>query len=178
MKTKLNILKITLIALFFVNCSSDDDSNSENNTVFGTIQLSGTDTSTVGSSLVVGNIQIDAFATTGTDSSVVLLDENTTVVDGEINPTDFSNAFVIVAAQFDEDDNAAAEKTISMTILKNGEEFRYVCSTPPLDVTDNTDCGSGFSVDKIEKRVVFNNTTVINVDSGTILTMDGTIEYN
>ena len=35
-----------------------------------------------------------------------------------------------------------------------------------------------FSVDKMAKRIVFDNTTVVNVDSETILTMNGTIDYN
>lgn len=176
MKTKCNILKIALIALFMVGCSSGDDS-SDTNSVFGTIQLSGSDTSEVGTSLVVGNIDEDALDTTGTTSSVVLSDENTTFNNGEPSIGDFLNAFVIVAAEFTVNDNADVQKAISMTILKNGEEFSYVCSTPPTTSADNTDCGSSFSVDKTAKQVVFSNTTVINVDSGAILTMNGAINY-
>ena len=34
------------------------------------------------------------------------------------------------------------------------------------------------NIDKIAKLIVFNDTTVINVDSGAILLMNGTIDYN
>ncbi|SDH28370.1 hypothetical protein [Winogradskyella thalassocola] len=177
MKTKFNTLKIALIALLIVSCSSNDDS-SGSNAVLGTIQLSGQDTSSIGDALIVGNVDADALNTTGTSSSVVLSDEDTTFVNGEPNLVNFLNAFVIVAAEFSVGNNADVQKAISMTILKNGEEFSYVCSTPPTSSADNTDCGTGFSVDKSAKRIVFDNTTVINVDSGTILTMNGTINYN
>ncbi|MDG5492333.1 hypothetical protein [Psychroserpens sp. SPM9] len=177
MKTQLNTLALILFSLFVISCSGDDDSGSGNNDAFGTIQLSGADTASVGNSLTVGNIDSDGLASTGTSSAVVLLDEDTTIENGELIPTNFVNAFVIVASQFDADDNADVDKAISMTILKNGEEFRYVCSTPPTSAANDTDCGTGFSVDKIAKEVVFDNTTVINVESGTILTMNGTINY-
>ncbi|MBU2920730.1 hypothetical protein KO504_05215 [Winogradskyella psychrotolerans] len=175
MKTKRSILNIALIVLLTVSCSSSDDS-SGGNAVYGIIQLSGPDTSEIGSTLTVGNINADALGSTGTSSSVVLADENTTFENGVPNPTDFSNGFIIVAAEFD--DNAVVDKTISMTILKNGEEYRYVCSTPPTSAADNTDCGVGFSTDKVAKEVKFDDTTVINVDTGTILTMNGTINYD
>ncbi len=173
-------MKIVVITLLVMGCSdSDDNSESDDdNTVLGTIQLSGEDTAWVGTSLSVGNIDPDALNTTGTSSSVVLLDENTIVQNGELIPTDFMNAFVIVVAQFSADDNATVNKTISMTIVTNGEEFRYVCSTPPTSAADDTDCGTGFSVDKVAKQIVFDDTTVINVDSEAILTMNGIINYN
>ena len=170
-------LKIALFALLIFSCSSNDDSNS-NSQVFGTIQLSGSDTSSVGNTLVVGNIDTEAFNTTGTYSSVVLMDENTTIENGELVLTDFSNGFVMVAARFHDEDDAIVDQAISMTILSNGEEFRYGCTTPPTNATDNIDCGTGLIVDKIGKRVVFDDTTVINLDSGAILTMNGTINYN
>ncbi|MEM5566832.1 hypothetical protein WNY78_17050 [Psychroserpens sp. AS72] len=177
MKTIRNAFKILIITLLLTGCSGDDDSNSGGSGNFGTIQLSGPDTSSLGSSLTVGNIDPDGLSSTGTSSSVVLLDENTTIVNGELIPTDFLNGFVIVAAQFTVGDNAEVNKAISMTILKNGEEFSYVCTTPATSAADNTDCGTGFSVDKVAKQIVFDDTTVINVDTETILTMNGTINY-
>ncbi|MDD7888113.1 hypothetical protein [Flavivirga sp. 57AJ16] len=174
---KINLVIIVLSILCLSACSKDNDNNPENNAVSGTIQLSGTDTDLLGTSLKVGNIDVDGLDTTGTIKSVTLLDENTTIEDGELMPTNFSNAFVIVAAQFDVEDNADVEKAISMIILKNGEEYRYVCTSPSDNSSEDTDCGSGFSVDKTKKQVVFKNTTVINVDSETILTMNGTITW-
>lgn len=173
-----NPLKTVLIlSLFILSCSSDDDS-SQSNTVYGIIQLSGPDTSSVGTSLTVGNVSANALGSTGTSSSVILVDENTEIENGVPNPSDFSNVFVIVAAEFTNADNAAVNKSISMTIVKNGDEYRYVCSTPAINAADDTDCGTGFSVNKVTKIVEFDNTTVINTESGTILTMNGTINYN
>ncbi|MBU2929393.1 hypothetical protein [Winogradskyella psychrotolerans] len=177
MKIKFNTFKIVVIALLMVGCSNSDDS-SGSNSVYGTIQLSGSDTSSLGSSLIVGNIDADALDTTGTSSSVVLSDENTMFVNGEPDVGDFLNAFIIVAAEFSTGDSTDVQKAISMTILKDGEEFSYVCSTPATSSADNTDCGTGFSVDKVAKQIIFDDTTVINVDTGTILTMNGTIDYN
>ncbi|RKE94951.1 hypothetical protein [Ichthyenterobacterium magnum] len=177
MKTTFNLLKAIIITFLIIGCSGDDDSNSIGNTTFGTIQLSGLDTAIVGSTLVVGNIDPDGLDTTGTNSSVTLLDKNTTIENGEVVSTDFLNAFVIVAAQFTIGDNTTFNKAISMLIAKDGEEFSYVCSTPPSSSADNTDCGTGFSVDKVSKTIVFDDTTVINTDSGAILTMNGTINY-
>lgn len=178
MKSISHIFKITIAALFIISCSGNDDSDSENDVNYGTIQLTGIDTASVGESLIVANISDDANSTTGTSSSVILMDKNTKIEDGELVSEDYANGFVLVAAQFNSNDNAAAEKTISMTIIKNGVEYRYVCSTPPTSTVNNTDCGANYSVNKVEKIITFNATTVINVDSGTILTMTGTINYN
>ena len=160
-----------------MSCSNKDDSDSSSE-VFGTIQLSGSDIASVGTSLVVGNIDTEAFDVTGTNGSVVLMDENTTIENGELVPTDFSNGFVMVAARFHEEDDAATDQAISMTILSNGEEFQYGCTTPLIEGTALVDCGTGLIIDKVSKQVIFNNTTVLNLDNGAVLTMNGTINYN
>ncbi|MUU78296.1 hypothetical protein [Winogradskyella endarachnes] len=175
MKSILNSLKIAFTFLILVGCSNSDDSDSN---VYGTIQLSGADTAVVGSSLTVGNIDSDALDTTGTSSSVVLLDENTTFVNGEIESSDYSNAFIIVAAEFNAVDEADVEKSISMTIVKNGVQMSYVCTSPATTSGGNIDCGTGFSVDKVEQEIIFSNTTVINVENENVLTMNGVIQYN
>ncbi|NRD19807.1 hypothetical protein HNV08_07075 [Winogradskyella eckloniae] len=175
MKRLLNTLKIVSFVLILAGCSSSDDSDAN---VYGTIELSGTDTAIIGSSLTVGNIDADALDTTGTSSSVVLLDENTTFENGEIESSDFANAFVLVAAEFNAQDEAAVEKSISMTIVKNGVQMSYVCTTPATSAGGGIDCGTGFSVDKVEKEIVFSNTTVINVENDNVLTMNGIIQYN
>lgn len=164
-----------LIILFFFNCSSND-SNSDKNTVFGTIQLSGPDTSSIGTTLEVGIINIDGLDTTGTTNSVTLSDKNTIIVDSDIDTTNFSNAFIIVASEFTLDDNTNAQKAISMTIISNGVEYRYSCLTPSNN-SEFVDCGTGLKVDKTKKEVVFKNTTVINTDSGNILTINGIITW-
>jgi hypothetical protein len=173
-----NGIKFIIVALLFFSCSGSDDSDSENDVNYGTIQLTGADTASLGNALIVANISPNAYSTTGTSSSVILLDKNTKIEDGELVSTDYANGFVIVATQFNAEDNAATDKAISMTIIKDGVDFSYVCTTPPTSTIDNTDCGANFSVNKTEKIITFNATTVINVDSGTILTMTGTINYN
>ncbi len=173
---KLNSFLIVLMMLYIVSCSSDDN-DSDNNKVSGTIQLSGPDTSFLGNSLQVGNIDVDGLDTTGTSRSVTLLDVNTTIEGGKLIHTDFSNAFVIVVTQFTEEDNTDIEKGISMAIVKNGEDNKYACLTPVAN-SNFTACGAGFNMNKAKKEIVFDNTTVINTDSGTILTMNGTITWD
>ncbi|WP_372752841.1 hypothetical protein [Mariniflexile sp.] len=175
---KINSLLFLVTLIIITSCSDNGGNDSDNGAVFGTIQLSGPDTAAIGTSLKVGNIDIDGLDTTGTSKSVTLLDENTNIEDGELVPTNFSNAFVIVAVQFSAEDMADGEKAISMAILKNGEEFRYVCTTPSETSSFDTDCGTGFSVDKTNKKVTFQNTTVINTDTGTILTMNGVVTWD
>ncbi len=175
-------LKVLLVfsigILLLTSCSSDDDSSSIEIGNFGTIQLSGPDTAIVGTSLQVGNIDEDGLGSTGTSSAVVLLDPDTSIVDGELIPTNFESAFVIIAAQFTIGDSAAVNKAISMVIIKNAQELSYVCTTPADEDDDEINCGNGFTVDKAAKIVTFDNTTVINQDNGNILTMNGVINYN
>jgi len=174
---KFNALFFVSILTCIVSCSSSDgNDDSENNKVSGTIQLSGPDTSTIGTTLVVGNIETDALATTGTENSVILLDENTTIEDDELVPTNFSNLFVIATSEFNDEDPTNAQKAISMTIVSGGTEFRYGCLTPS-NSSGFIDCGTGLVVDKEKKEVVFEETTVENTDSGAILTMNGRITW-
>ncbi|PQV46027.1 hypothetical protein CLV33_11178 [Jejuia pallidilutea] len=173
---KLNVLLI-LTLLCLVNCSNDDEKNSESNDVSGTIQLSGEDTATIGTTLTVGNINLDGLATTGTTKSVTLSDENTSIIGGEVESTNFSNAFIIVASEFTFEDNTSAQKVISMTIVSNSTEFRYGCLTPS-NSSGFIDCGVGLKVDKEKKEVIFQDTTVENTETGAILTMNGTVTWN
>ena len=158
---------------FFFGCGTDDGNEPENGTlneVQGTIQLSGE-----GTSLTVGNIEVANVALSGTDKSAILLSENITVVDNEFIYESDQNGFVIVVADFSTGGSPDIDKTISMTIVRNGQEFRHACSSPYQNFL--TDCGDGFGVDFESKRVIFENTTVINTDDDTILTMDGTITW-
>lgn len=173
---KLKILTILVITCL-VSCSENGDNNSESNDVSGTIQLSGADTSAVGTTLKVGNINEDGLDTTGTTKSVTLSDENTAIVDGEVQSTNFENAFIIVASEFTLEDSSSAQKVISMTIVSNSTEYRYGCLTPS-NSSGFIDCGVGLKVDKEKKEVVFKDTTVENTDTGAILTLNGTITWN
>lgn len=171
-----SLVILTSIMLLLSSCSSSNDNDSENYSAFGTIQLSGTDTAMIGTSLEVGNIDVDGLDTTGTTKSVTLSDENTRIVDGEIESSNFSNAFILVASEFSSEDNTTAQKVISMTIVSNSTEFKYGCLTPSGS-SGFVDCGTGLKVDKEKKEVVFEDTTVKNTDTGTILTMNGTVTW-
>lgn len=172
---KLNLLLLASIIITLINCSSDGDNNSEDNNVTGTIRLSGDDTSQIGTSLIVGNIDLDGLDSTGTINSVTLSDENTRIVDGEAESTNFSDAFIIVASEFTIENSTTAQKVISMTIVSNSNEYRYGCLTPSN--SSFIDCGTGLIVDKEKKEVVFEDTTVENTESGAVLTMNGVITW-
>lgn len=178
MKYTIMLLLSCSMLFFFVGCGTDDGNEPENGTlneVQGTIQLSGEETSELGTSLTVGNIEVANVALSGTDKSVILLSENITVVDNEIIYENDQNGFVIVAADFSTGGSPDIDKTISMTIVRNGQEFRHACSSPYQNFF--TACGDGFGVNFETKQVIFENTTVINTDDDTILTMDGTITW-
>lgn len=172
--------KIQFFSLFtflmFVNCSSDDSNEPEGSgEAQGTIQLSGEDTGVLGTSLTVANIAVANAALTGTDKSVILLSDNITVVDNELVYSDEQNGFVIVVADFSTGGSPNINKTISMTIVRNGEEYLHACSSPYQGFF--TACGDGFQIDFEAKKVTFEDTTVINTDDDKILTMDGTITW-
>ena len=173
----MNLLKNTLILFTLISmlsCSSDsNDSSDESDNASGTITLSGDETSFLGTSLKVGKI-IEGAEQTGTSLSITLLHENIELEDGEIVFSEsLSDTFVIVVAEFSA--ASVATKTVSMSIVVNGEDYQFACTTPK--VGDFTECGSGFVVDQSGNKVVFSNTTVINVDSDKILTLNGVITW-
>ncbi|SFD04635.1 hypothetical protein SAMN04487987_103161 [Algibacter pectinivorans] len=165
-----------VVSLSLMGCSSDSDGDSGN--AKGSITLSGEETSVVGTSLTVGNILEGAYQT-GTTKSVTLTHKSIDIEDGEINPTTASlvNSFIIVTAQFDDEDNAAATKAISMIIIKNGEEYRFVCASDYNGGSDELDCGSGFNVDQENNQVTFDDTTVENTETGKVLTLNGVVTW-
>ena len=170
-------LYLHMIFLVF-SCSSGDGNLSEEGNqkeVQGTIRLSGEETSELGETLKVGNIEVANATLSGTDKSIILLSENITVVDNEFVYSDDQNGFVIVAADFSTGGSPDVDKTVSMTIVRNGEEFRHACTSPYLSFF--TDCGEGFAVDFEGKKVTFENTTVINTEDEAILTLDGTVTW-
>ncbi|MAU14999.1 MAG: hypothetical protein CMH46_05605 [Muricauda sp.] len=179
MKKKVkNLLYCSTFFLIF-GCGSDDgvgQENGDDNQVSGTITLSGAETSELGTSLTVGNIEVANASLTGTDKSVILMSENISVVDNEFVYDDDQNGFVIVAADFSTGGSTDIDSSISMTIVKDGVEYRHACSSPYLNFF--TACGDGFGIDFDAKSVTFDGTTVINTEDDTILTMDGTITWD
>jgi hypothetical protein len=176
-KMQLFFLSIFTLTMF-TNCNSDDGDEPEDGKsgkVEGTIQLSGEETGVLGTSLTVGNIEVGNASLTGTDKSVILLSDNITVVDNELVYSNDQSGFVIVAADFSTGGSPDIDKTISMTIVKNGEEYPHACSSPYQGFF--MACGDGFEVDFEAKKVTFEGTTVINTDDDKILTMDGVITW-
>ena len=170
------LLGFLLVGL--ANCQSDDENNQGNDAsgkASGTIQLSGEETTELGTSLTVVNIEVGNAALTGTDKSVMLLSENITVQDNELVYSDDQNGFVIVVADFSTGGSPDIDKTISMVIVKNGQEFRHACSSPYQGFF--TACGDGLGIDFNAKRVVFENSTVINTDDEKLLTLDGIVTW-
>lgn len=178
MKKKQLFFLSIFVLLVLANCDSDNDNEPENDgsaKARGTIQLSGEETGELGTSLTVANIEVANEVLTGTDKSVMLLSENITVKNNELVYSDDQNGFVIVAADFSTGGSPNIDKSISMTIVKDGEEFPHACSSPYQNFF--TPCGDGFEIDFNARRVTFENTTVINTDDDKILTMDGTITW-
>jgi hypothetical protein len=172
-----SILSIVLFS--FIACSSSSNGSDGSNDANGTITLSGEDTSIFGTSLTVAKAVEGAY-TTGTSKSVTLVHKNIDIDSyGEITPTaaSFNEGFIIVVSQFESEDNAAVEKTISMIILNNGEEYRYVCTSDFGGGSDVYDCGEDFLVNQTINEIIFSNTTVQNTESNTILTLNGTVSY-
>lgn len=179
MKKKVKNLLYCSTLLLIAGCGSDDGAAQENggdNQVSGTITLSGAETSELGTSLTVVNIEVANASLTGTDKSVILLSEHISVVNDELVYGDDQNGFVIVAADFSTGGSPSIDKSISMTIVKNGVEYRHACSSPYQNFF--TACGDGFGIDFDGKSVTFDGTTVINTEDDTILTMDGTINWD
>jgi len=173
----------TLSLLFLLSlgiaCSSNNDTEtdkSEENEVQGTIRLTGDETTEFGTSLTVGNIVVGNPVLTGTDKSVVLLSENISVENNELSFDESEqNGFVIVATDFTTGGSPDIEKTISMNITSDGEEFLYACSSPFQNYF--IACGDSYAVDFEAKTVTFENTTVINTENDIVLIMDGIITW-
>ncbi|ALJ03802.1 hypothetical protein APS56_00940 [Pseudalgibacter alginicilyticus] len=162
----------TIVLVALISCSSDNNSDESTNNASGIITLSGEEASELGGTLEVGNI-IEGAVQTGTSQSVTLLHKNINTDNGEIIPTDPANTFIIVTAQFSS--NASVTKTVSMSININGTEYKFACSSP--EVGTFTECGENFEVRQSEKKVIFDNTTVVNTKTDKILTMNGTITW-
>ncbi len=179
MNYKTGILPYCAILLMIFSCSDNNGNGSDDdfsNEVQGTITLSGEETSELGTSLTIGNIEIANATLTGTDKSVILLSENISVVDDELVYDDDQNGFVIVGADFSTGGSSDIDKSISMVIVKNGDEFRHACASPNQNFF--TACGDGFGIDFETKEVTFQNTTVINTEDDAILILDGTITWD
>jgi len=165
-----------LIFLLVIGCSNTDNSTNNDNNAEGVILLSGVDTSEVGTTLVVGDIAEGRKDLTGIEDSIIIVEEGTTISDDPapfppgdprnvevFKGNDPNNGFVIVIGA----------NSISMSIVVNGIPFWYACVS---GFNTFIDCGS-VDLDLSENKIVFNNSTVENTETGAILTLNGTVTW-
>lgn len=175
-KTMYYLLSAMFFLLFSCDNNNEDDNEDTLTTAQGTIRLSGNETQVLGTSLTVGNLEVGNVALSGTNKSVILMSENIAVVDNELVYENDQNGFVIVAADFSTGGSPNIDKSISMTIVKDGEEYRHACTSPYQNFF--IACGDGYEVDFEAKTITLEETTVINTDTNVILTLDGTITWD
>ena len=143
---------------------------------FGTIELSGDETSDVGTELVVGHIAVGRADLTGTDKSVILTDENTEITEEGPEPKNLDKGFILIGGDdLNANGTTSSEKDISMVIFIDGEEYRFGCAVP--NSGNFIDCGADYNIDFDKKEIVFKETTVVNTDTEVTLTMNGTITW-
>lgn len=149
--------------------------NSNGNTT-GTISLIGSDTSTVGTQLDTGFVGT-SLAGGGQPDYIVIVDSSSTVTFTAPNSlipslVDPNNGFILVVTDAS---STSGFKGISMSIIVSGTKLDYACTTP---VTTFIECGlNSISLNIPSKTVTFNNLTVTNVNTSTILTMNGTLTW-
>ena len=152
----------------------EEEETTTNN--FGTIELSGDETSDVGTELVVGHIAVGRADLTGTDKSVILTDENTEITEEGPEPKNLDKGFILIGGDdLNANGTTSSEKDISMVIFIDGEEYRFGCAVP--NSGNFIDCGADYNIDFDKKEIVFKETTVVNTDTEVTLTMNGTITW-
>ncbi|WP_339918420.1 hypothetical protein [Yeosuana marina] len=174
-----NLYKRNLFFSFFllvVGCSNGGASTTNSNNAKGTIHLTGDDTLNVGTTLIVGDIAEGRADLTGTEDSIIIVDEGTTISNDPahfppgdprnvevFNRSDPDNGFVIVIK----------DGAVSISIVVQGILYTHACDS---EFNVFTNCGS---LDLIlnENKVIFTDTTVENTDTGAILTLNGTVTW-
>ncbi len=181
MKFFLILLSILLVG----GCSGGGNSNDNNiedtsGNTSGVITLTGADTTMVGTQLNPGSIGASLAAESQPDY-IVIVDQSSSVTftpPNVLTPdiADPDNWFVLVVMD-DAPVPVGAEKGISMSITTDGEKFDYICHTDAQDWS--VECGVGsISLNIAAKTVAFDNTTVINTDTGTLLTLNGSLTWS
>ncbi|MBL3619527.1 MAG: putative metal-binding motif-containing protein [gamma proteobacterium endosymbiont of Lamellibrachia anaximandri] len=146
----------------------------------GTVTLSGSDTAFVGTQLDTGYIGT-SLSNDGQPDTIVIVEQSGIVTFEEPNSllpwNDPNNGFTIVVLDIDAIP-LSAEKGISMAIMVNGIKHDYTCTTP-FSGTWSVDCGgaSSITLDIVNRTVSFNNTTVKNMDTDSLLTLNGTLTW-
>ncbi len=171
------IVYALLLLTSLTSCNKDNDAVNETNNAQGIIELVGEDTQVVGTELEVGDIAYGREDLTGLEESVIIVSKGAAISQETptISPNDPDYAESII--DFPDEKNGfvivAGEQLVSIVIITNGVETRYVCDSI---FETSISCGS-VSIDKDDKRVVFTNTTVRNTETGTVLTMNGSLKW-
>ncbi len=164
----------------------DDDSSGDGSFVgggddnaTGGFNLNGDDTSVFGTYLEAGAVGATLSDAATGQGYIAIVDEGKSVTDSM--SIDFGdaekalNGFVMAVSWIGSGNNVL--KSVSVTIWSDGVDFYYSCITP---VSTSGDCGGmeSISLDILSGTVTLNDTTVFNADSGTELTLDGTVTWN
>lgn len=155
----------------------NNNSTNTSGNASGVITLSGDDTSIVGTQLDTGYVGSSLAAELQPDY-IIIVDKASSVTftpPNVLTPNiaDPSNGFVMVIM---DDSPGSGTKGISMSIIVEGTKLDYACTTP---VATFIECGiNSIDLDIANKTVNFDNATVINADTGTILTIDGTLTWS
>ena len=125
------------------------------------------DTGFIGSSLAAEG-QPDYIVIVDSASTVSFTAPNVLIP----NLADISNGFVVVVT----DATALSGfQGISMSVTVSGVQYDYACSNP---VSVFIDCGNdAIILDIAARTVTFDDLTVTNTDTSTILTMDGMLTW-
>ena len=176
----MKLFAMLVLTISITGCGGGGGSNNATNTsgnASGVITLSGDDTSIVGTQLDTGyvgsslaaELQPDYITIVDKASSVTFTPPNVLTP----NIADPSNGFVMVIM---DDSPGSGTKGISMSIIVAGTKLDYACTTP---VATFIECGiNAIDLDIANKTVTFDNATVTNTDTGTILTIDGTLTWS
>ncbi|SHJ84447.1 hypothetical protein [Pseudozobellia thermophila] len=154
--------------------STDDDDGANDH--YGTIELSGDETSEIGESLTVGHIGIGLSQLTGNERTIVLTDSNTPISEEEgPQPNDLENNFVIVALDLGDQATEVADRALSINISVDGTDYKYACASPVVGTF--IACGDGFYIDFDKKQMVFDDAQIANTTTKKVLTLKGTITW-
>lgn len=141
------------------------------------LALSGGDTAKVGTSLATGDLAFGREDLAGPIESLIIVDKCSTISPApaafppgdprntaSFNTADPDNSFVMVVS----------DATVSMAIVKNAVSYRYACAT---GVNVFVDCG-GLDFNVATKTLKMTKVKVENTDTGSLLTINGTIVWN
>ena len=170
-------IAIIIMMVLTASCGGDADVDGHNSgSTSGTITLSGNDTAIVGTQLDTGFIGASPASGTQPDSIIIVNSASTVLFPAAdiLIPdlADPNNGFVIVVTDASD---ISGFKVISMSVFVNGEKIDYACTSPAGVFID---CGSGsISLDIDNKTVSFSNLTVQNLDTDSVLTLDGMLAW-